>query len=78
MASERLERRRACAKKVRLVAEYGAAVAAYYAAAGELESAMIIGSTKAFHDRYQATEEARAACDAARIVLEKHVASHKC
>jgi hypothetical protein len=39
---------RPCPQKVQLVAEYGAAVAAYYAAVDELEQGMITGSAEIF------------------------------
>ena len=65
-------------EKTRLVADYGAAVAAYYAAVGEFEQGLIIGSHQVYENQYRATEAARLECEGKRKVLEEHVAGHGC
>ena len=67
-----------CKKKVRLVAEYGAAVAALFSAVSELERSMIAQSGKLYKDRYIETEAARHLVETARKELEDHVSAHQC
>jgi hypothetical protein len=67
-----------CEEKINLVADYGAAAAAYYSAIQELEQGMITGSTAMYLERRKATEEARALCEKARNELDDHGAKHGC
>ena len=67
-----------CATKVQLVAEYSAAVAAYYSAIGELEQGMVTGSREVYAFQRRASDEARALCEAARQQLDEHIAEHQC
>jgi hypothetical protein len=67
-----------CEEKIQLVANYAAAVAAYYAAVGNLEAGMITGSAEVYRNLRQATEEARAICEAARKELDEHESRHRC
>jgi hypothetical protein len=67
-----------CSEKIRLVADYGAAVAAHYAAVGKLEQGMITGSAEIYQERRRASEDVRVICDAARKALDEHVAEHGC
>ena len=61
-----------------LVANYAAAVAAYYSAACYLEIGMITGSAKIYVALRQKTENARAACEAALKELDAHETKHRC
>lgn len=69
---------RQCLEKVNLVADYGAAVTAYYNAVSKLEEGMITGSPQMYRDRFKSTESARAMCEAARKALAEHDAEHGC
>jgi hypothetical protein len=69
---------RACSEKIRLVADYGAGVAAYYSAVSELEASMITGSAYAYEKGHRASEEAHLMCENARKALNDHVADHGC
>jgi hypothetical protein len=77
MASAASEQR-ACTEKVRLVANYGATVAAYYSSVSKLEQSLITGVPQTYNDRRRDTEEARCLCDAARQALDDHVSAHEC
>jgi hypothetical protein len=67
-----------CSRKVRLVADYAAAVAAYNCALGELEQAMITASKEIYLRHRRGADEARSVCEAARKILDDHVAAHDC
>jgi hypothetical protein len=67
-----------CEERIHLVAEYAAALSAYYSAVRELEVGMITGSADIYRNLRQATEEARAVCEVARQKLANHEAGHKC
>ena len=51
-------------QQIQIVADYVAAVTAYYAAIRELEARLITGSTEVYAKNLQATEQARAICEA--------------
>ena len=63
---------------MQLVANYGAAVAQYYAAVSKLEEGMITGSNQVYDERYKAAEQVRSLCEAARKALVEHVEKHGC
>jgi hypothetical protein len=63
--------------KVRLVANYASAVAAYYAAVAELEVAMISGSGQIYTKLRGASEVARAVCEKALKKLDEHDANEE-
>jgi hypothetical protein len=67
-----------CEEKTRLVANYAAAVAAYYSAVCDLETGMITGSAKIYTALRQSTENARSICDAALKELDAHETKHRC
>jgi hypothetical protein len=67
-----------CEEKVRLVAEYAAAVTALLTAVSELERSMIAKSAKVYQDRYDETESARHLVETARKELKDHVSGHNC
>ena len=67
-----------CEDQIFLVANYGAAVAAYYASVVQLEQGVISGSVKIYAERRRATEDARLICEAARRELDDHVLAHGC
>ena len=59
-----------CEEKTRLVANYAAAVAAYYSAVCELEAEMITGSAKIYAALRQSAENARSRCETALTELD--------
>jgi hypothetical protein len=67
-----------CEDQLRLVADYSAAVAAYYASVSRLEQGMISGSKDIYTRLRRATEEARLVCEAARNELDEHAKTHGC
>lgn len=67
-----------CEEQLRLVTDYGAAVAAYYAAITRLEQGMISGSREIYAQLRWATEEARMQCETARKALDDHGKEHGC
>ena len=67
-----------CEEKTRLVANYAAAVAAYYSAVCELEAGMITGSAKIYTAMRQSAESARTLCETALMELNAHETKHRC
>jgi hypothetical protein len=67
-----------CEDQIFLVANYGGAIAAYYAAVVKLEQGVISGSREIYAERRLATEEARLLCETARKELDQHIAEHGC
>lgn len=61
-----------------IVANYAAAVAAYYSAVYDLETGMITGSERIYASLRESTEEARSLCEAALKELNAHEAKHRC
>ena len=67
-----------CEEKTRLVANYAAAVTAYYSAVCDLETGMITGSKDVYARLRQSTENARSICEAALQELDAHEIKHQC
>ena len=67
-----------CEQKTRLVANYAAAVAAYYSAVCDLETGMITGSAKIYGALRQSAEDTRAICEDALKELAAHETKHRC
>jgi hypothetical protein len=65
-------------KKIQLVIDYAAAVAAYHSAVAELERGMVSGSRELFMEQLRWVEEARIASEAARTALAEHIAADGC
>jgi len=69
---------RLCEEKIRLVAEYSAAVSAYFSSVSELEHEMISRSREIYSERYLRSETMRHLVDTTRRELEDHVSEHGC
>lgn len=67
-----------CPKKITLVVDYGAAVAAYHSAVQTLEAWMIKGSAEIYRRHRKDVEAARQLCEAARKALDDHEAEDEC
>jgi len=67
-----------CEEKIRLVADYCAAVSAYSLSIAELEQGLITRSRETYAERYKRSETARHLAETARKELEDHVSDHGC
>lgn len=66
-----------CEDQILLMANYSAAVAAYYSTVVQLEQ-QIRGSGEIYQQQRRLSEKARMMCEAARKELDQHVTAHGC
>ena len=67
-----------CEEKTRLLAEYQGAARAYSATVKDLVQQRGILQKNDYEELMACSETARLNCEAARIALEEHIATHRC